>query len=168
MRGDLPSTITPRRISRRHVTRLVAIGVAGVAAAPLLAACGGGAGAGPSQGGGSAGAGSGQGGAGGAPAEVTVRMNDQNQYVPAAITVARGTTVTWTNVGVMPHTVTTDPSKASNKANAVVPAGVQPWDSGVINGGQSWSHTFTVSGDYTYFCLPHEQLGMIGTITVTG
>ena len=27
------------------------------------------------------------------------------------------------------------------------------------------SHTFDVPGAYTYFCIPHEMLGMVATIT---
>ena len=43
----------------------------------------------------------------------------------------------------------------------------EAWDSGQLNGGQSFSHTFDAPGDYTYFCMPHESLGMVGHITVT-
>jgi plastocyanin len=35
------------------------------------------------------------------------------------------------------------------------------------NGGQAFSHTFTTPGPYKYFCIPHEPLGMVATITVT-
>jgi plastocyanin len=67
----------------------------------------------------------------------------------------------------VPHTITTDQSKAANTSDASVPSGAQPWDSGFVNGGQSYSHTFDVPGTYRYFCLPHESLGMVGTIVVT-
>src|SRR3954470_14724846 len=58
----------------------------------------------------------------------TVAMNDLNRYAPAALTVPKGATMTWQNLGSMPHTVTDDPSKALNKADAVLPVGAQPWD----------------------------------------
>ncbi|TMQ32320.1 MAG: hypothetical protein E6K70_19165 [Planctomycetota bacterium] len=68
---------------------------------------------------------------------------------------------------VMPHTVTDDPSKAAKPSDAALPSGTQAWDSGQLNGGQSFSHTFDTPGDYTYFCIPHESLGMVGRVTVT-
>jgi plastocyanin len=36
-----------------------------------------------------------------------------------------------------------------------------------VNTGQSYSHTFDTSGQYTYFCIPHEALGMVGQVTVS-
>jgi plastocyanin len=97
-----------------------------------------------------------------------VAMTDAERFQPATLTVPSGATVTWNNTGSMTHTVTVDPSKASNQANASVPEGVQPFDSGDITGGQSYSYTFTTPGTYKYFCIPHEALGMVGTVTVTG
>jgi plastocyanin len=110
--------------------------------------------------------------AGGGTADVTIKLTNSNEFQPAAISVARGTTVTWINSGQAPHTVTGDPSKATKPTNAVLPSGAPVWDSGQLNGGllnsgQSFSYTFDVPGDYTYFCIPHESLGMIAHITVT-
>jgi hypothetical protein len=34
--------------------------------------------------------------------------------------------------------------------------------------GESFSYTFDEPGTYEYFCIPHEDLGMVGTVTVTG
>jgi plastocyanin len=95
-------------------------------------------------------------------------MTDANEFVPTTLTVQRGTTVVWTNTGQTAHTVTDDPSKAVNKADAVLPDGAQAWDSGTINGGETFSHTFDTPGQYTYFCIPHESLGMVARITVSG
>jgi plastocyanin len=97
----------------------------------------------------------------------TVNMTDANRFEPAELTVPKGSTVTWRNTGQVVHTVTDDPSKAVNKSDALLASGAQPWDSGTIPGGASFSHTFDVPGQYTYFCLPHESLGMVGHITVT-
>jgi plastocyanin len=98
-----------------------------------------------------------------------VSMNDANQFVPASITVPRGATVTWTNIGkdAVPHTATGDPALAVSSADVALPAGAQPWGSDALGPGQSFSHTFDVSGSYRYFCRYHEALGMVGTITVT-
>jgi plastocyanin len=105
---------------------------------------------------------------GSASQSFTVDMNDANQFRPADVTVPKGATVTWTNSGQVIHTVTDDPLKAINKSDAVLPGGAQPWDSGNVDGGARYSHTFDVAGQYTYFCIPHEALGMVGHVTVSG
>jgi plastocyanin len=98
---------------------------------------------------------------------VTVEMNDQNKFVPDAITVKKGTTVTWKNSGTMVHNVVTDASIAIDKAHAKVPSGAKPFTSPLVNGGGTWSYTFEVPGEYVYFCQPHEALGMVAKVTVT-
>jgi plastocyanin len=86
--------------------------------------------------------------------EVTVRMED-NFFDPANITVEPGTTVTWVQSGSNPHTTTSYDGL---------------WDSGMIEGGSggTFSFTFEEPGTFDYFCIPHESLGMIGSVTVTG
>ena len=86
--------------------------------------------------------------------EVTVRMED-NFFTPANITVEPGTTVTWVQSGDNPHTTTSYDGL---------------WDSGMIEGGSggTFSFTFEEPGTYDYFCIPHEDLGMVGSVTVTG
>jgi plastocyanin len=59
-----------------------------------------------------------------------------------------------------------DPAKAQKPEHSALPQGAPAWDSGLLRAGQAWTHTFDVAGDYTYFCIPHESMGMIGTITV--
>jgi plastocyanin len=132
--------------SRRGFLRLVGASTLAVAATPLFAACG---------------------GAPGGQA-FTVNMTDSLTFDPADLTVPRGATVTWRNTGAIAHTATDDPSKAQDKANAVLPAGASPWDSGNVEPGQSWSYTFETPGQYTYFCIPHESAGMVGRIRVSG
>src|SRR5215212_1315019 len=86
--------------------------------------------------------------------EVTVRMED-NFFDPANITVEPGTTVTWVQSGNNPHTTTSYDGL---------------WDSGMIEGGSggTFSFTFEEPGTYGYYCIPHEALGMVGTVTVAG
>jgi plastocyanin len=85
---------------------------------------------------------------------VTVMMED-NYFEPANITVPAGSTVTWVQNGNNPHTTTSYDGL---------------WDSGIIQGGSggSFSFTFNEPGTYEYFCRPHENQGMVGTVTVTG
>ncbi|MGH9760548.1 MAG: cupredoxin domain-containing protein, partial [Blastocatellia bacterium] len=65
------------------------------------------------------------------------------------------------------HTATFDPTEAVKKGDAILPKGVQPFDSGFMLPGKTFSHTFTAPGKYKYFCIPHEKDGMFGYITVT-
>ncbi len=65
------------------------------------------------------------------------------------------------------HTATCDPAEASNPDNVSLPANATAWDSGVVPAGGQFSHTFTVAGQYRYFCIPHELQGMLGTINVS-
>ena len=97
----------------------------------------------------------------------TVQMTDALTFEPATMTIPRGTSVTWRNTSQVAHTVTDDPSKAAISADAVLPAGTQPWDSGSIDPTGTYSHTFDVPGTYRYFCQPHEAAGMVGTLVVT-
>jgi len=85
--------------------------------------------------------------------EVTVRMED-NFFDQANITVEPGTTVTWVQSGNNPHTTTSYDGL---------------WDSGMIEGGSggTFSYTFEEPGRYDYFCIPHESLGMVGSVTVS-
>ena len=96
-----------------------------------------------------------------------VTLTDANRFQPMSLTIPKGSTVTWKNSGQVPHTVTDDPAKAAKQGDALLPDGASPFDSGMLGGGQSYTHTFEVTGTYEYFCLPHEMLGMVGTITVT-
>jgi plastocyanin len=60
-------------------------------------------------------------------AGVTINLTISNQFQPATLTVARGTTVTWVNTGLAPHTVTDDASKAAKPTDALLPSGAQAW-----------------------------------------
>jgi plastocyanin len=70
-------------------------------------------------------------------------------FMPQELTVAVGTTVTWTNEDWAPHTVT---------------AGDGSFDSGRLDQGASFEHTFDQAGTHAYVCTFHP--GMTGTITV--
>jgi plastocyanin len=71
------------------------------------------------------------------------------QFTPGTVTVNVGDTVTWSNDGPTPHSATSTD-------------GV--WDTGIMNAGQSGSHTFTEAGTFAYICTPHPN--MKGTIVV--
>jgi plastocyanin len=106
--------------------------------------------------------------AGGGSQTFTVFMIDANKFVPAALIVPRGATVTWQNVSQngTEHTSTDNTTLAVTPADAGLPDGAQPWHQGDIGPGQTFRHTFDVPGTYHYFCRYHEGEGMVGTITV--
>lgn len=103
----------------------------------------------------------------GAVPGVTVRMTSRDAFVPKTLTIKVGDTVVWENDSPGVHTVTDNPAFASAKQDASVPAGTEPFNSGPVEAGQQYSHTFTAPGTYKYFCVPHEADGMVGTIIVT-
>jgi plastocyanin len=47
-----------------------------------------------------------------------------------------------------------------------IPIEAQPWNSGYILPKQGFAVTLMVEGVYDYFCIPHEQAGMVGGIVV--
>ncbi len=70
-------------------------------------------------------------------------------FQPASISVAVGSTVTWTNNDTTGHTVTADDGS---------------FDSGTVAPGASFGHTFDTAGTFTYHCNIHPS--MTATITV--
>jgi hypothetical protein len=77
-------------------------------------------------------------------------------FQPAQITVAPGTKVIWTNKSNTTHTSTSGSGCTSDGK----------WNSGNLDEGQSFSHTFDAEGTYNYFCTPHCSMGMTGVVTV--
>ncbi|MET0308721.1 MAG: cupredoxin family copper-binding protein [Sphingomonas sp.] len=72
-------------------------------------------------------------------------------FTPQIITVAPGTTVTWTNMDEDPHTVT-----ANDKS----------FHSPALDTGGKFSFTFTRPGEFAYFCSLHPH--MTGKVIVKG
>ncbi|MCC7022768.1 MAG: hypothetical protein IT338_08070 [Thermomicrobiales bacterium] len=105
-----------------------------------------------------------------AAASVTIHMTSALRFDPAEAEVGAGQTVTWVNDGPIQHTSTDDqaknPAGSAHPEFAQLPAGAESWDSGLLDPGKTFSHTFTVPGTYHYFCIPHALSGMLGTITV--
>jgi plastocyanin len=64
-------------------------------------------------------------------------------FSPGSTTVKAGTTVTWKNNDNMAHTVTADDAS---------------FDSGALNTGQTFSHTFNSAGTIKYHCTYHSTM----------
>ncbi len=98
-------------------------------------------------------------------AQGTVGMTDMG-FVPAAITVNAGDKVVWKNSSPVIHNVVDDASKALSVVDVKVPSGARPFDSGLLQPGQSFSRVFTEPGIYRYVCTLHEGSGMKGVVVV--
>jgi plastocyanin len=85
-----------------------------------------------------------------APTAAEVKV-DNFSFSPATLTVAVGTTVTWTNQDDIPHTVvsTDDPRVFRSK---------------VLDTDEKFTYTFTKAGSFAYFCSIHPK--MTGTVVV--
>ena len=86
------------------------------------------------------------------------------RFQPAELTVAAGTTVTWTNDDAILHTVTSGTSvKKDDFGNYdITPDGRV--DGSMPDKGKAFSFTFATPGDYAYFCSRHNN--MTGRIVV--
>ena len=74
---------------------------------------------------------------------------DNFSFGPTTLTVAAGTTVTWTNRDDIPHTVVSDDKAFKSK---------------VLDTDEKFSFTFTKLGTYGYFCSIHPK--MTGKVVV--
>lgn len=70
-------------------------------------------------------------------------------FTPAVVSVGEGSTITWTNEDNTMHTVT----EVNNK-----------FDSGLLQPGATWQHTFKDEGKFDYYCMLHPW--MKGTVIV--
>jgi len=61
-------------------------------------------------------------------------------FEPQRIEITVGTTVRWTNNDQLVHTISADDGS---------------WDSGPVEPGKTWTHTFTQPGEYAFHCTPH-------------
>ena len=64
-------------------------------------------------------------------------------FSPSTITVAKGTSITWTNKDPVAHSVTSDTGK---------------FDSGLINTNGTFSFTFSTVGSFPYHCTVHTNM----------
>jgi plastocyanin len=82
------------------------------------------------------------------PATAEVKV-DNFSFGPATLTVAVGTTVTWTNRDDIPHTIVSTEKVFKSK---------------VLDTDENFSYSFTKAGSYPYFCSIHPK--MTGSVVV--
>ena len=85
--------------------------------------------------------------------DVIVGSGDGLAYDPAAIEISTGTTVTWewTGDGGQHDVAATDGEFQSDLTDEA---------------GFTFSHDFEEEGVYTYYCTPHQGIGMKGVVIV--
>ncbi len=77
------------------------------------------------------------------PAAMAEVKIDNFSFGPQALTIAAGTTVTWTNRDDIPHTVVSNDGAFKSK---------------VLDTDERFSYTFTKAGTYPYFCSIHPKM----------
>jgi plastocyanin len=88
--------------------------------------------------------------------DVTIAPNGNLVFSPSSVTIHPGDIVRWT-WGASFHSTTSGIPGA--------PDGI--WDSGILNQGDTFTHTFNSTGDFPYFCTPHGGCcGMVGMVSV--
>lgn len=102
----------------------------------------------------------------------TVKMVELS-FAPETITIPAGTTVRWVNESQVEHTVTAYedgiPAAADYFASggfASESAARTNLSKGLVATGGRYEHTFSVAGEYRYYCIPHEGSGMKGVVRV--
>ena len=95
-----------------------------------------------------------------------VDMTATLNFAPNAVTINSGDTVEFRNISTFTHTVSTVADTQIEAQAVKLPNGADPFDSGEIAPGATFTHTFTTPGTYQYFCEPHVGQGMIGTVIV--
>jgi plastocyanin len=137
--------------SRRTVLRSVgAIGLAG-----SLAGCSGGGGSATER-----------------PGDVVAGPDGETVFEPEEYTASVGETVEWYFASPA-HNVSAVPDHSDE---VTLPDGAAPFASyGPDEGrgttepeGTTFEHTFETPGTYTYVCIPHVRVGMVGTVVVEG
>jgi plastocyanin len=77
------------------------------------------------------------------------------EFIPQNVDIAVGDTVEWQWVEGT-HTTTSDSTTGQNV-----------WDAPIDVGHQVFRFVITAPGVHHYYCIPHQSLGMVGTITAT-
>jgi plastocyanin len=85
-------------------------------------------------------------------------------FMPSTVTIHVGDIVKWTwDTG--GHTVTSGSSCTADNVFCS-PSNTNCSSGATSNAGATYSHTFTGTGTFPYFCIPHCSFGMTGSVVV--
>lgn len=85
-------------------------------------------------------------------------------FMPHVVHVEPGGSVEWTLENGGHQTAAYHPETHGHDQR--IPDGADPWKSGSLENGESFSWTFDVEGVYDFVCKPHEADGMVGSAIV--
>ena len=86
-------------------------------------------------------------------------------FDPIGIYIDPGQTVRWVAAENVHTTTAYHPRNGNHSLR--IPENAVPWNSGyLVNPGDHFEITLTTEGVYDYYCIPHEQAGMVGRIIV--
>ncbi|ELZ38187.1 blue copper domain protein [Halorubrum distributum JCM 10247] len=96
-------------------------------------------------------------------------------FEPEELTIQQGDTVAWEHAVGEPHNVVAYEGEIPEDAEYWASGGFESeeaaregWEEGegAVQSGQSYVHTFEATGTHEYFCVPHEAVGMVGSVIV--
>jgi len=67
-------------------------------------------------------------------------------FMPTSLRIKKGTTITWENFDIAPHTVTVDDESKNGPKSKLIAK------------GQKFSYTFSEIGKFAYHCEPHPYM----------
>jgi plastocyanin len=85
-------------------------------------------------------------------------------FEPIGVYIEPGQTVRWI-VSENVHTTSAYHPRNSNHSLRI-PQNAIPWDSGFLSPGEHFELKLMTQGAYDYYCMPHEEAGMVGRIIV--
>jgi plastocyanin len=103
-----------------------------------------------------------------------VELTGDRQYEPREITIRTGETVTWSHESSEAHSVTAYQSSIRKGMDYFSSSGHGSEEEAradvgtLMTTGDTFSVRFDRPGTFRYFCIPHEDQGMRGTIVVEG
>lgn len=103
----------------------------------------------------------------------SVEMTSGQRFSPEEITVAAGDTVVFTNSSSEAHSVTAYSDEIPDDADYFTSGGFEDEPEAresitqtLVKSGDTFEVTLSAPGTYRYFCIPHEEAGMVGRIVV--
>ena len=100
---------------------------------------------------------------------VTIRMRSDADgghvgFDPVGLLIQPGRTVRFLCEANYHTTAAYHPANGNHSLR--IPRDAQPWSSEVLQPGERFEVTLNVRGVYDYFCMPHEEAGMVGRLIV--
>ena len=87
-------------------------------------------------------------------------------FDPIGVLIGPGQTVRWINTDRGNSHTSTAYHPQNTDHPRRIPAAAEPWNSDYLLPDQTFELRFTAAGVYDYFCIPHEEAGMVGRLVV--